>query len=160
MALSLSERNIVLVNSLRNTARKRAIDFNFVKFFADSEYATTCLAKFENSDDAELSTLASMTNESLFQSFDSDPAGFDPFEPEEAPRPLSPQRRATAAKELMNGLVVDAVGLRSFLFVLKLERIQAAEDLLPLLPQFERLLTQKAGPIAARHVTQQVRSML
>ena len=63
----LSERNIVLVNSLRNAALKSSSDFNAVKFFADLSYAKECLVRFERSEVPELAALAVRAKESLFR---------------------------------------------------------------------------------------------
>jgi hypothetical protein len=79
--------------------------------------------------------------------------------------PPKPAQRASsmryaAAKELMNGLVVDAVGLRSLLFVLSLEKTSSLADLAALLPRFEKLVSKSVGPVAARTMTAQMRKVL
>lgn len=173
----LTEYNIVLVNSLRNVALKSSADFNAVKFFADLGYAKDCLSRFEHSGIPELSALARKATDALFgppapraavvppqRSVHADVR--QPNHPEEAAAPLAAEfkpltdfQRFMAAKELMNSLVVDAVGLRSFFFVLKLERCNAGPDLAALMPQFQRHLSKGMGAFAADAVVAQVRRM-
>lgn len=165
----LSERNIVLVNSLRNAALKSSSDFNAVKFFADLSYAKECLVRFERSEVPELAALAVRAKESLFRVAPHPavlpvaPLGVAPLPaalPANEPAAMAVGERFTATKELMNGLVVDAVGLRSFFFVLKLERCASTEDLKDLLPAFHKLLAKGMGGYAADMVMAQVRRTL
>lgn len=168
-ALVLNERNIDLVNSLRNAAMKASADFNAVKFFADFEYARACLARFATSGVPELAALAGRASENLFRQ----PAAERPQvalpEPVRAQAPaaapivevIAPtSNRYTPAKELMNGLAVDAAGLRSMLFVLQLERASCTADLIALLPRFQKLLSRSIGEMAAGVMVEQVRRVL
>ena len=163
----LSERNIVLVNSLRNAALKSSSDFNAVKFFADFKYAKECLLRFERSEVPELAALAVRAKESLFRpapparpAASVEIAPMPAAQPANEPAAMTAGERFTATKELMNGLVVDAVGLRSFFFVLKLERCDNAADLKHLLPAFHKLLAKGMGAYAADMVMAQVRRTL
>lgn len=173
----LTEHNIVLVNSLRNVALKSSADFNAVKFFADFNYAKDCLSRFEHSGIPELSALARKAADALFGPPAPRPAVAPPQHqlqaeapllnhPEEAAaplgapaKPLSDFQRFMAAKELVNSLVVDAVGLRSFFFVLQLERCNTGADLAALMPKFQQLLAKGMGAFAADAVVAQVKRM-
>jgi hypothetical protein len=165
MTVVLNERNIVLVNSLRNAALKSSTDFNTLKFFADFEYARASLSRFVMSGVPELAALAAGARDSLF-----DPASAaapdvsrapakEPKPAATAPRLTSPQRYI-AAKELMNGLAVDAVGLRSVFFVLQLERTSVAADLEALMPRFHKLIAKSIGDAVASLMVAQVRKVL
>ena len=161
MSLALNDYNLVLVNSLRNVALKSSADFNAVKFFADLNYAKTCLVTFAKSGIPELAELAARATEALFNP--SKPLGSLPNAMDvEAPSPqaLGSGRRFTAAKELMNSLVVDAVGLRSVLFVLKLERCMTSTNLIDLMDPFRKLLTKRVGSVVASSMTRQVHQLL
>jgi hypothetical protein len=167
MTLVLSDRNIALVNSLRQGALKASIDFNVVKFFADVDYAKASLARFVGSGNAALVALADQANDSMFEPViqarmaEVLPAVAAPAVGAalKAAPSFSPARYA-AAKELMNGLVVDAAGLRSLLFVLKLESSSSLADLVALLPRFEKLVSKTVGPVAAHAMAAQIRKVL
>lgn len=167
MTVVLNERNIVLVNSLRNAALKSSTDFNTLKFFADFEYAKASLARFALSGVPELVALAARARDSLLDPASAavpapDAAPAPTREPKPAPtavRPSSPQRY-TAAKTLMNGLVVDAVGLRSVFFVLQLERTCVAADLEALMPRFHKLIAKGVGDAVASIMVAQVRKVI
>ncbi len=47
---------------------------------------------------------------------------------------------AATARKFMNNTVVDHLGLRSFLFTLKLERCDSQADFLEILPEYRRQL--------------------
>jgi hypothetical protein len=167
MTLALSDNNISLVNALRNVARKASIDFNIVKFFADVDYAKSSLARFASSGNSELAALASQATDSLFQP-DAPTQRVEPAPTLDAKAALPAVKvaepmsttRYVAAKELMNGLVVDAAGFRSLLFVLQLEQSASTADLVALLPRFERLVSKTVGPVAAQAMTLQIRQVL
>lgn len=167
-AVVLSTQNIDLVNSLRNEAAKSKAEFNVVRFFAEPEYAATCLRQLAESGMPRLAMLAREASDTLFGASPTTAtgrnttppgggAGTSAFVEELAP---SAPRRYTPAKELMNGMAVDAAGLRSVLFVLQLERTSTVEDLRALLPRFEKLLSKTVGPIAASAMVGQVRQLL
>jgi hypothetical protein len=167
MTLALSDHNISLVNALRNVARRASFDFNVVKFFADDTYAKASLVRFQNSGHSELAALADQAGDSLLPAVEPAPiagnlastmAARQVLPPKPAQRASS--MRYAAAKELMNGLVVDAVGLRSLLFVLSLEKTSSLADLAALLPRFEKLVSKSVGPVAAGTMTAQMRKVL
>ena len=166
-AIVLNEHNINLVNSLRNAAMKSSADFNVVKFFAEFEYASARLALFATSGVPELATLAGRVAENLFRQ------PVERLQPaaQQAParaqaeplfvKPLVPSpSRYISAKELMNGLAVDAAGFRSLLFVLQLENTSCTADLVALLPRFQKLLAARVGATAATAVVDQVSRVL
>jgi hypothetical protein len=74
--------------------------------------------------------------------------------------PASAVDRYAAARKLMNTTAVDALGLRAFLFTLKLEKCTTPKDLSLLLPEFTQALTKSRGDLFARRVADQVRALL
>ncbi len=167
MTVALNDSNIALVNSLRRGAQKASIDFNVVKFFADLDYARTSLARLAGSGNSALVALADEASDSMFEP--TGPAVLAEALPALAARTTHTTPKTTrsvdpvryaAAKELMNGLVVDAVGLRSLFFVLKLERTASLADLGALLPSFEKLVSKSVGAVAARAMAMQIRKVL
>jgi hypothetical protein len=164
MTVALSDRNIALVNSLRRGAQKASMDFNVVKFFADLDYAKTSLARFAGSGNSALVALADEASDSMFEPTvqavvaEALPAVAARSTPKAAQ--FADPVRYAAAKELMNGLVVDAVGLRSLFFVLKLESTSSLADLGALLPSFEKLVSKSVGTVAARAMAMQIRKVL
>jgi hypothetical protein len=165
MTVVLNERNIVLVNSLRNAALKSSTDFNTLKFFADFEYAKASLSRFAKSGVPELANLAAKARDNLFEPASAAAPGAART-PAEEPKPaapavrLSPPQRYLAAKELMNGMVVDAVGLRSVFFVLQLECTAVAADLEALMPRFHKLIAKSVGDAVASIMVGQVRKVI
>lgn len=175
-ALVLNTRTIDLVNSLRNEAAKSKAEFNVLRFFAEPDYASTCLRQLTDSGMPRLASLAREAAATLFSppTLGGDDAAISPgiASAQRAGRPAAPTavfveelapsaaRRYTPAKELMNSLAVDAAGLRSVLFVLQLERTSTVNDLQGLLPRFEKLLAKSVGSIAASAMTEQVRQVL
>jgi hypothetical protein len=168
MTFALSDHNISLVNTLRNVARRASFDFNVVKFFADDTYAQASLVRFKDSGHSELAALADQAGDSLLPAIEQAPAAqamptVAVAARQPPPRPTAQAASTTryaAAKELMNGLVVDAVGLRSLLFVLSLENTSSVAELAALLPRFEKLVSQSVGPVVARAMTVQMRRVL
>ena len=165
MTLILNNDNLVLANNLRGAAMRASNEFNIVRFFADTEYAKTSLAKFAGCDVPELSALASSAARILFPGDISVP--IKTVAPAQAvPKTstsaadLSAGQRFTAAKELMNSLAVDAVGLRSFFFVLKLEKCGSGKELFGLMEGFQKLLGKGTGEVTASAMTVQVRQLL
>jgi hypothetical protein len=154
----------MLVNSLRNAALKSSADFNAVRFFADLDYARHSLARFAASGIPELVSLASRASESLFRTAPQPAAKtverLTPSAGAAQSHRLTESQRFVAAKELMNGLVVDAAGFRSVLFVLKLERASTCADLANLIPKFQDVLARSVGQVAAVAMTNQVRALL
>jgi hypothetical protein len=158
MTVVLNQRNMIVVNSLRHAALKASTEFNSARFFSDGEYAKASLSRLSMSRIPELAALAKGARESLFAS-----SAVAPIDTSKAasvaPAPSLPQRYV-AAKELMNGMAVDAAGLRSALFVLTLERTSVAADLEALLPRFHKLIARGVGDAAASILVSQVRSAI
>jgi hypothetical protein len=65
-----------------------------------------------------------------------------------------------AAKAFMNGTIVDALGIRAFLFTLKLERCATAADLATLLPDYAHALSKKLDREAVRTLVDRTRELL
>jgi hypothetical protein len=80
-----------------------------------------------------------------------------------APSPI-PKRssydRYADGKRYLCETAVDNLGLRSFLFVLKLEKCASSEDLMALLPEFEQAISRKVDKDYARHCRQIAASLL
>lgn len=68
--------------------------------------------------------------------------------------------RFTAARKLMNDTAVDELGLRAFLFTLKLERCSTADDLRALLPGFAQSLSKARDESFANRTVDRVRNLL
>jgi hypothetical protein len=158
MTPTLNHRNLMLVNQLRNQALGASKDFNALRFFADIDYANATLIELGKSSSTELRALVVGARSALF------PA---PATPQQPPAPAAREakddsavQRFVTAKEMMNALVVDAAGLRSFFIVLKLEKCSAMPDLVALLGDFERVLARGAGAIIAAQMTQRMRALL
>ncbi|HEY0178982.1 MAG TPA: hypothetical protein VGC30_05055 [Dokdonella sp.] len=81
-----------------------------------------------------------------------------------------PQRAPAAApaafgglstvRQFMNETVVAALGLRAFLFTLKLEKCYARQELVELLPEYRRVLAKAKGEEFALAMAQRVEAML
>jgi len=71
--------------------------------------------------------------------------------------PPAPLTRRTSFERFSDGqrylceTATDKLGLRSFLFVLKLEKCSSAEQLMAVLPEFEQALAKKLDKDYARH---------
>jgi hypothetical protein len=68
--------------------------------------------------------------------------------------------RFRVAKKFMNDTVVDALGLRSFMFTLKLEKCATLADLAALAPEYSRLLTKARGAEVSGALNTRLRSLL
>ena len=68
--------------------------------------------------------------------------------------------RFRIAKAFMNDTIVDALGIRSFMFTLRLERCATRADLKALLPDFEQSLTKKRPPWDAAVLIERTRELL
>jgi hypothetical protein len=64
------------------------------------------------------------------------------------------------AKTFMNDTIVDALGIRAFVFTLKLERCSTAEDLIDLLPTYTEALLKKLDRDATRALVERTRELL
>lgn len=74
--------------------------------------------------------------------------------------PLSEGERFRAAQKFMNDSAVDALGLMSFMFTLKLEKCFTVTDLRNLLPDYARAIAKKSGETAAQVLVQRARQLL
>ncbi len=68
--------------------------------------------------------------------------------------------RFRAAKSFMNETVVSALGLRAFVFTLRLERCSTRADLGQLMPDYEKALRKVAPEPEARVMAERLRGML
>jgi hypothetical protein len=68
--------------------------------------------------------------------------------------------RFRVAKKFMNDTVVDALGLRSFMFTLKLEKCATLADLAALAPEYSRLVTKARGAEVAGALNTRLRTLI
>jgi hypothetical protein len=68
--------------------------------------------------------------------------------------------RFRIAKAFMNDTIVDTLGIRAFVFTLRLERCATRADLKALLPDFEQSLTKKRPPWDATVLIERTRELL
>ncbi|GMV46925.1 MAG: hypothetical protein AMXMBFR66_23230 [Pseudomonadota bacterium] len=68
--------------------------------------------------------------------------------------------RFRLAKKYMNDTVVDALGIRAFMFTLRLEKCAVLADLAPLVPEYTRLLTKARGVEVAGALETRLRELL
>ena len=68
--------------------------------------------------------------------------------------------RFRIAKAFMNDTIVDALGIRAFMFTLRLERCATRDDLKALLPAYEQSLTKKRPPWDAVAMIERTREFL
>ena len=67
---------------------------------------------------------------------------------------------AQQAKQLLNESAVAVLGLRAFLFTLKLEHCYSAEELRGILPEYERVVTKAKGEAFATAMVRRVETLL
>jgi hypothetical protein len=89
----------------------------------------------------------------------SDPAVPDAEEPIVAASTIDPER-FRVAKKFMNDTVVDALGLRAFMFTLKLEKCATLADLAQLAPEYSRALVKAKGAEVAGALRTRLRELL
>ncbi|QBB72472.1 hypothetical protein ELE36_20050 [Pseudolysobacter antarcticus] len=84
-----------------------------------------------------------------------------------APEPVAepvvhaaPPTGVAAAKQLMNETAFANLGLRAYMFTLKLEHCYTGEELLALLPDFTRLLTTAKGETYALDLHERIEIMI
>ena len=81
--------------------------------------------------------------------------------PAPAPPPAADEfTRFRAAKDFMNTTIVDAMGIKSFFFTLKLERAGNVADLRELAPAYRQALAKAAGEGEAQVLAQRLDEML
>lgn len=67
---------------------------------------------------------------------------------------------AQQAKQLLNESAVAVLGLRSFLFVLKLEHAYSVDELRAILPEYRRVVTKAKGEAFADTMAKRIESLL
>jgi hypothetical protein len=67
---------------------------------------------------------------------------------------------AQQAKQLLNESAVAVLGLRAFLFTLKLEHCYTTEELRGILPEYERVVTKAKGEAFATAMVRRVETIL
>jgi hypothetical protein len=80
----------------------------------------------------------------------------------QAPRVVSRDElaRFRAAKSFINETVVDALGVRAFLFTLKLERCSTREELAALLPDYAKSIRKFRGEAETRLLVERATELL
>jgi hypothetical protein len=79
--------------------------------------------------------------------------------PVATPAPMVEADRLRAAQKHMNDSIVDALGMRALFFTLKIERCFSRDDLVALLPEYQRLMA-KAAPAKAAAAEATLRELL
>ncbi len=89
------------------------------------------------------------------------PAGVSGSPGQPAPANIAdPVAQFRLAKAFMNETIVDALGIRAFLFTLRLERCATLADLEPLLPDYSQALAKKLDRDVARALVERTRELL
>ncbi len=88
------------------------------------------------------------------------PTGQAPSEP--APREVTKDElaRFRAAKAFLNETVVDALGVRAFMFTLKLERCSSRAELAALLPDYAKAIAKGRGEAETRLLVDRATELL
>jgi hypothetical protein len=68
--------------------------------------------------------------------------------------------RFRVAKDLMNATIVDALGIKSFFFTLKLEKASTRADLAQLVPDYQKAMAKAMGPESAQVMVDRLKRML
>ena len=68
--------------------------------------------------------------------------------------------RFRAAKAFINETIVDALGVRAFLFTLKLERCSTRQDLAALLPDYEKAIRKFRGEAETKLLVERANELL
>jgi len=81
---------------------------------------------------------------------------------EPAPRVVTRDElaRFRAAKAFINETIVDALGVRAFLFTLKLERCSTRADLTALLPDYEKAIRKFRGEAETKLLVERAHELL
>jgi hypothetical protein len=67
---------------------------------------------------------------------------------------------AQQAKQLLNESAVAVLGLRAYLFTLKLERCYTADDVRNIMPEYERIVTKSKGSDFSTAILRRVETIL
>lgn len=81
-------------------------------------------------------------------------------EAKEATDPADEFARFRVAKDLMSSTIVDALGIKSFFFTLKLEKMATRADLKGMLPDYDKAITKAVGPDVAKVMVGRLEDML
>ncbi len=68
--------------------------------------------------------------------------------------------RYSSAKQFMNDTMVDAAGLKSFMFTMKIERSDTMDSLRNLLPEYTRLIEKSASAYEAAVLIKRAKELL
>ena len=90
------------------------------------------------------------------------PVGGAESAPEESTRVVTRDElaRFRAAKAFINETIVDALGVRAFLFTLKLERCSTRQDLAALLPDYEKAIRKFRGEAETKLLVERANELL
>jgi hypothetical protein len=80
--------------------------------------------------------------------------------PVSAPRTADEFMRFRAAKDFMNTTIVDALGMKSFFFTMKLERAGTVADLREIAPAYRQALAKAVGEAEAEVLGERLDQML
>jgi len=69
-------------------------------------------------------------------------------------------KRFRAAKAFINETIVDALGVRAFLFTLKLERCSTREDLSRLIPDYAKAIRKFRGESETQLIVERAKELL
>jgi hypothetical protein len=91
-----------------------------------------------------------------------EPAGAEAAAAEPAQRVVTRDElaRFRAAKGFINETIVDALGVRAFLFTLKLERCSTRADLAALLPDYEKAIRKFRGEAETKLLVERANELL
>jgi hypothetical protein len=87
------------------------------------------------------------------------PVGTDALPREREPAAPAGTDYTFIARQFMNETVVNAVGLRSFFFILKLEKASTLKDLRLLLAEFTKLIEKGTGSLEAEILSRRAREL-
>lgn len=73
---------------------------------------------------------------------------------------LPDSQRFMTARQFMTDTVVNAMGLRSFMFTLKLEKAETLQELRALLPDYTKMMEKGTGAMEAEVLVRQARELL
>ena len=80
--------------------------------------------------------------------------------PSSVPVTTDELKRFRAAKAFINETIVDALGVRAFLFTLKLERCSTREELVRLLPDYTKAIRKFRGEAESQLIVERAKELL
>jgi hypothetical protein len=147
---------------VRSRSRKLAPRLRTVLIMVDGLLAVRHLQRAVATLGAPADSLQQLEREGLIEA--RDPVGVealpDAAEVDLVLPTLPAPERFRAAQKFMNDTAVDALGLRAFFFTLKMERCSTCEDLIALLPEFQKAVGKGSGEDVARVLTARARDLL